>query len=464
MKRYDIINDLIKKYKYESYLEVGYGTGDNFDRITSNGCLAKQGIDIGHGVPDKSKCFIGTATEYFKEFDKPWDIIFIDGSHLYEDVLEDFNVCLSHLTSSGTIVLHDCLPPSKDFQERKQVPSCAGWTGDVWKAIYILRISRPDLEITTLDTDYGCCVIKRGKQELLKIFSNDINYDFLEKHKQEILNLTPIHTNTSNVHILTVHHESDNFLELQEKFINKNTKNVKVWCGYSKLCIDIHKEFRTNYNFSDLSSMSKEHYDRLNWLTNLLYDSNPNENDLLVFMDSDAFPVASNWVEKVTEYLKEVPIVAIQRKENLDNPMPLDCRDYPHPCFLATTIKFWKENSLNWNIDVGKGIYTPGITLKKWLDEKGIKWKPLNRTNIFNTHPLMFGVYDDIIYHHGCGQRQAFDGIDIWSRPKILSAPDIDLKYPDIIEFNKDISNVVLSYIKKNPDFINLFYLGSKPC
>ena len=462
MFRYDIINKLITDNNYTSYLEIGYGDGTNFDKISIDVAV---GIDIGYGVTDKSKCFIGTSKDYFNQFNIFYDIIFIDGSHLYEDVLEDFNICFSHLNPKGTIVLHDCLPPSKDFQERQQVPSCAGWTGDVWKAIYFLRISRPDLEIQTIDTDYGCCIIKRGTQQLLKLFTNKLSYDFLYQNKQDILNLVPVNEIKENkIHILTIHHDLDNFLNVQESFINLNSKEVDVLCGYSNFDITPHKDLRKNYKFVNIDNMSKEHYDRLNYLTELLYTSNPNEDDILVFMDSDAFPISTKWVTKIKSYLEDYPIVAIQRKENMDNPMPVEYRDYPHPCFLATTIKFWKENNLNWNLDVSNGIYTPGITLKKWLDKKQIKWKPLNRTNIFNTHPLMFGVYDDIIYHHGCGQRQAFDGVDIWSRPGILRGPDIDLRYPDIIEFNKEVSDSVLKYIKKNPAFINLFYLGQHPC
>jgi len=160
MKRYDVINNIIKTEHYVTYLEIGYGTGLNYDNIQIKN---KVGIDIGYGVEDKTKCFIGNATSYFS-INKLmlFDIIFIDGSHLFEDVLEDIYISLDHISDSGTIVLHDCNPPNRQFQKRKQVPGCPGWTGDVWKAIHYLKVHRKDLCIYVIDTDYGCGVIRKG--------------------------------------------------------------------------------------------------------------------------------------------------------------------------------------------------------------------------------------------------------------------------------------------------------------
>lgn len=163
MKRYDVINNIIRKENYVTYLEIGYGTGLNYDKIRIKD---KTGIDIGHGVEDKTKCFIGTASSYFNiNSDKLFDIIFIDGSHLFEDVLEDIYLSLDHISDNGTIVLHDCNPPNSQFQERQQVPGCPGWTGDVWKAIHYLKKRRKDLYIYVVDTDYGCGVIRKHNKK-----------------------------------------------------------------------------------------------------------------------------------------------------------------------------------------------------------------------------------------------------------------------------------------------------------
>ena len=39
-----------------------------------------------------------------------------------------------------------------------------------------------------------------------------------------------------------------------------------------------------------------------------------------------------------------------------------------------------------------------------WLEENNIKWHPPERTNKVNLHPLYFGIYDDLVYHHWAAQ------------------------------------------------------------
>jgi hypothetical protein len=40
------------------------------------------------------------------------------------------------------------------------------------------------------------------------------------------------------------------------------------------------------------------------------------------------------------------------------------------------------------------------------LEERGVEWEPILRTNRRNLHPLWFGVYGDLVYHHGGGFRR----------------------------------------------------------
>lgn len=201
MKRYEIINKIINKAKYRSYLEIGYGTGLTFEQIQ---IAEKIGLDIGYGVPDKTKCFIGTSLSFFEQHpEKVFDIIFIDGSHLFEDVLMDSYISLDHLSSNGTIVFHDCNPPAKDYQKRKYVRGCPGWTGDVWKAFLYLKTNRKDLNMFVVDADYGCGIAKRKIEAARPIsekagvfgkcsawlFRIRNNYDNLEKHRRSLLEL-----------------------------------------------------------------------------------------------------------------------------------------------------------------------------------------------------------------------------------------------------------------------------------
>jgi len=197
MLRSDIINALVKKYNYNTYLEVGYGNGDTFHRVELP-LEKKIGIDGGNGTPPNDKHVVRmTSDEYFQKNQQftnlTFDIIFIDGSHLCENVENDLRNALECLNPSGAIVMHDCLPPNKYYQERTQSPHVTGWTGDTWKAYMKFRATRQDIEMCVVDTDYGCGVVRYGTQELVQLdLENDLIYDNLEKNKVEWLNLVSV--------------------------------------------------------------------------------------------------------------------------------------------------------------------------------------------------------------------------------------------------------------------------------
>jgi len=192
MERSDIINHLIKTYSYQSYLEVGYGNGETFHKIELP-LENKTGIDH-RGPKDDSYLIRMTADDYFRLSrqmkNKKYDLIFIDASHLYEDVENDLTNSLDCLMEGGTIVMHDCNPPNRYYQERRHNIYVPGWTGDTWKAFVKFRAIREDLEMYVVDTDFGCGVVRRGKQNTLDInLDKDLSYEIFEKNKTEWLNL-----------------------------------------------------------------------------------------------------------------------------------------------------------------------------------------------------------------------------------------------------------------------------------
>ena len=66
------------------------------------------------------------------------------------------------------------------------------WNGTVWKSIYKLRATRPDLFVCTVDTDYGIGIVKLGKQECCDFNNSFYEYREFEKNKKEHLNLISI--------------------------------------------------------------------------------------------------------------------------------------------------------------------------------------------------------------------------------------------------------------------------------
>ncbi len=80
----------------------------------------------------------------------PIDLAFIDGLHLYEQVLRDFINLERHCHAGSAIVLHDTLPVAAPAASR--VRRTQHWCGDVWKIVPCLQAYRPDLALLTIPT------------------------------------------------------------------------------------------------------------------------------------------------------------------------------------------------------------------------------------------------------------------------------------------------------------------------
>ena len=273
------------------------------------------------------------------------------------------------------------------------------------------------------------------------------------------------------LHIITNHHKTLKWLGIQSNYLNKNTsQEYKVYCGITDIDPTESLEAIRNelphidrYSFYELEGITNRHADKMNALFDLI-KIDMLEDDLLVFLDPDALPIKKDWDQLVEQRMKSTsfPILAISREENPEPLLRADQRPYPHPCFLFTNLKFWKENNLSWDLDPAQGADCAGVLLKKWLDENKFQWGRILRTNCFNLHPLNFGVYGNIIYHHGSGNRPTYDSIDIWSRPELASkyGVGLDLHFPELLTFNNRLSNLVFDQISADYDFINMYFCG----
>lgn len=187
MLRSDIINTLIKNFSYKTYLEIGVrDKKQNFNKI--NIC-DKEGVDPNSLAEAEH---IMTSDEFFNKNNKKFDIIFIDGLHIKDQFIRDVENSLKFLNDGGIIVCHDCLPNSFEEQDGGPYPPRA-WTGDVWKGIAYFRMNRPDMEINVVDTDYGCGIIRSGKQNLyINKYNQEIDYSFYVQHKNELMNVISV--------------------------------------------------------------------------------------------------------------------------------------------------------------------------------------------------------------------------------------------------------------------------------
>lgn len=184
MNHTEIINALIAKFGYKSYLEIGtQRKKNNFDKIE---CQTKLSIDPD---PTSDADLHLTSDEFFDNNQQNFDIIFVDGLHHEEQVRRDIVNAYCCLNDGGTIVVHDLLPTNELMQK---VPrEVKVWTGDGWRAWVKLRRLNEDLQMFVVDSDFGCGIVRHGQQERLKINQNYTYSDF-EVHKEEWMNIITV--------------------------------------------------------------------------------------------------------------------------------------------------------------------------------------------------------------------------------------------------------------------------------
>lgn len=212
------------------------------------------------------------------------------------------------------------------------------------------------------------------------------------------------------IHIATVHWQTDKWIDLQLKHLNNCiVAPFKVYAFLN----DIPQHHYTKFHYV-CDEPIEEHGIKLNLLADII-SSQAEDEDILIFLDGDAFPVAP-LDEFLKESLNQYPLTAIQRKEHLSDIQP-------HPSFCATTVGFWKYIKGDWKMghcwknSSGQMITDVGGNLLKQLLDTGSLWLPLHRTHSIGDHTLWYGVYHHLIYHHGAGFRKPFSLLDMHQGP-----------------------------------------------
>lgn len=187
MKRFDIINSLLKKRNGTSYLEIGVqGKHKCYDKVMAK---TKVGVDPD---PKAGADFVLTSDEFFAHLDPKtrFDVIFIDGLHEDAQFQRDVLNALRFISLNGFIVMHDCNP---QLEIEQVVPRISKrWNGDCWKAFVRLRFSLP-YKTFTVDTDEGCGVMYYGDSDVTpNIQLDELTYQNLVKNRKDWLGLISV--------------------------------------------------------------------------------------------------------------------------------------------------------------------------------------------------------------------------------------------------------------------------------
>jgi SAM-dependent methyltransferase len=188
MKRYDIINKIIQKKGFKSYLEIGLDRGQTFNQIKAT---EKFSVDPAknryeHATPTH----LMTSDEFFENNKDTFDIIFIDGLHHSEQVYRDIKNSIDSLNPGGVVVCHD-MNPQEEAQQivpRQQTT----WTGDCWKALVQFRQEHLPYKVAVVDTDWGVGIIEESDAPDNLVITDELTFKNFVKNRNQWLNLIPV--------------------------------------------------------------------------------------------------------------------------------------------------------------------------------------------------------------------------------------------------------------------------------
>ncbi|MGB5205933.1 class I SAM-dependent methyltransferase [Eudoraea sp.] len=200
-QRTKVINFLLSLFKSETcYLEIGVrNPGDNYNHINAD---TKYSVDPGLEYKASSIDFKMTSDSFFDKLnnneilskDIKFDVIFIDGLHLAEQVDLDIKNALDYIKDDGFIVLHDCNPPTewhaREDYDYKNSPAQGYWNGTTWKAFLKSRFN-PNLNSCCIDTDWGVGILSKKHPigDSIKNTNPFYEYKVFDKNRKSSLNL-----------------------------------------------------------------------------------------------------------------------------------------------------------------------------------------------------------------------------------------------------------------------------------
>ncbi len=197
------------------------------------------------------------------------------------------------------------------------------------------------------------------------------------------------------IHVVTVHWQDERWIEPQARFLERFLPGEhRVYAALN----GIDPALGTRYFYA--ADLDGKHPEKLNRLAEDARED-ARDDDLLLFVDGDAFPIAP----VTPAILDEMALAAVRRDENAGDRQP-------HPSFCLTTIGFWFDiggdwrRGHKWTASTGDQVTDVGGNLLGILEAADIPWRPLLRSNRTDLDPLLFGVYGDVAYHHGAGFRE----------------------------------------------------------
>jgi|SoiMethySBSTD1v2_1073268.scaffolds.fasta_scaffold23109_5 Methyltransferase domain len=214
MTRIDVIREALAALSGRTYLEIGVREGTSFDAVDAETKVAVD-PEFGFRPPFRSSArkllrartgsfyFRMTSDRFFASAARrfaPFDVVFVDGLHTYEQSYADVLNALAVLAKPGVVLVHDCNPASEaaaapTLEAAARLPGWVGeWNGEVYKALVRLR-THADVRACVIDCDHGVGVVAEGDPRSRLSLSPEaiarLEYRDLVAERASLLDLRP---------------------------------------------------------------------------------------------------------------------------------------------------------------------------------------------------------------------------------------------------------------------------------
>ncbi|MGE4551630.1 MAG: class I SAM-dependent methyltransferase, partial [Desulfovibrionaceae bacterium] len=171
MTRIDIINLLASYIRARDYLEIGVRYGRCLSCIKAPNRVGVDPAPVLHKVEPEYHAglegvglYVCTSDKFFAKYAKTYDLVFVDGMHLYEFAMRDLLNSMNHLNPGGFVVMHDLCP--RDAVTAARDRESTVWNGDVWKVALDVHRNHPGIGCFVVNDDHGVGVFwKRDEQD-----------------------------------------------------------------------------------------------------------------------------------------------------------------------------------------------------------------------------------------------------------------------------------------------------------
>jgi hypothetical protein len=182
------LNHLSRAIGAQTYLEVGVEKGQTFFGVDTALKVAVDPefrFDCGPLQSENTKFFPMMSDEFFSDYGgQPFDLVFLDGLHHFEQTLRDLMNVLVFSTERTVVLIDDVLPTDAYSSLREHADAIffrgqAGgeglaWHGDVYKLVFFIHDFLPGLSYATVDDGWNrqTLVWKQPRANFKPLFNN----------------------------------------------------------------------------------------------------------------------------------------------------------------------------------------------------------------------------------------------------------------------------------------------------